>query len=65
MADPEVQRKRQASSNKCLTFLKAALNHAWREQKTTGVEMNDEWSRVQPFKGVDVARSRYLSPAEG
>ena len=64
MADPEVQRKRQASSNKCLAFLKAALNHAWREQKTTGVEVNDEWSRVQPFKGVDVARSRYLSPAE-
>jgi integrase len=64
MADPEVQRKRQASSNKCLTFLKAALNHAWREHKTTGVETNDEWARVQPFKGVDVARSRYLSRAE-
>ena len=25
---------------------------------------NDEWSRVQPFHGVDIARARYLTPAE-
>ena len=52
------------SANRCLAWLKAALNHAWREKKQTGVETNDEWSRVQPFPGVDVARARYLSPAE-
>lgn len=64
LSDPEVARKRQTSANRCLAWLKAALNHAWREKKKTGVESNDEWARVQPFEGVDVARARYLSPAE-
>jgi integrase len=64
LADPEVARKRQVSANRCLTYLKAALNHAWREKKKTGVETNDEWSRVQPFKGVDIPRARYLTPDE-
>jgi integrase len=59
-----VARKRQVSANRCLTYLKAALNHAWREKKKTGVETNDEWSRVQPFKGVDIPRARYLTPDE-
>ena len=31
--DPEAQRSRQASANRCLGLLKAALNHAWREGK--------------------------------
>ena len=62
--DPEVARKRQTSANRCLSWLKAALNHAWREKKRTGVESRDEWSRVKPFEGVDVARTRHLSEAE-
>jgi integrase len=59
--DPEDVRKRQTSANRCLAWLKAALNHAWREKK---VETNDEWARVQPFAGVDVARVRYLTATE-
>lgn len=59
--DPDDVRKRQTSANRCLAYLKAALNHAWREKK---VAANDEWSRVQPFHGVDIARARYLTPAE-
>ena len=59
--DPEDVRRRQTSANRCLVYLKAALNLAWREKK---VAANDEWSRVQPFHGVDIARVRYLTPAE-
>ena len=62
--DQEDVRKRQTSANRCLSWLKAALNHAWAEKKATGVESRDEWMRVKPFAGVDVARGRYLTPAE-
>ncbi len=61
LSDPEIARMRQTSANKCLSWLKAALNHAWAERN---VETNDEWAWVKPFAGVDVARTRYLSPAE-
>jgi integrase len=61
MEEPETQRKRQASANRCLGLLKAALNMAWREQK---VESNDAWQRVELFRGVDIPRARYLSVAE-
>ena len=33
LQEPETQRKRQASANRCLGQLKAALNLAWREKK--------------------------------
>src|SRR6185437_1300088 len=58
---PETQRKRQASANRCLAILKAALNQAWRDKK---VESNDAWQRVELFRGVDIPRARYLSVAE-
>lgn len=59
--DPEEIRRRRASANRNLTVLKAVLNHAWAEGK---VESDNAWRRVKPFKGVDVARIRYLSPDE-
>jgi integrase len=38
--------------------LKAALNHAWK----SGCVLSDHaWRRVRPFKGVAVARVRYLN----
>ena len=58
--DPEAVRRRQSSANLCLVKLRAALNHAWREGK---IELG-EWQRVQPFKGVNVARARFLTIAE-
>ncbi len=55
---PEDARRRQATANRVLTTLKAALNHAWKE----GLVASDAaWRRVAPFKGVDAARVRYLS----
>ena len=59
--DLDAVRRRRATANRVLTILKAALNHAWREGK---VASDTEWRRVMPFKGVDVARVRYLTVAE-
>lgn len=60
--DPEAIRRRRSSANRVLTMLKAALNHAFDEKHVTS---NTEWGRrVKPFKGVDVARVRYLSIVE-
>jgi integrase len=59
--DDEGQRRRQASANRVLTILKAALNRAWRRGK---IDSNAAWARVEPFENVDAARVRYLSVAE-
>ena len=47
---PRGARGRQASANRCLGLLKAALNHAWRDGKC---ELG-AWPRVKPFRGVDI-----------
>jgi integrase len=59
--DEESKRRRQATANRTLTVLKAALNHAWRDKK---VASNAEWHRVEPFENVDAARVRYLTVEE-
>jgi integrase len=59
--DPEIQRKSKVSANRMLATLKSALNLAFREGKAA----NDvAWRRVQLFKNVIRARTRYLSLAE-
>jgi integrase len=59
--DPEAVRRRRASANRVLTYLKAALNHAWRNGV---VPSDDAWRRVKPFKSVDAPVIRYLSDDE-
>ncbi|MGY8705112.1 site-specific integrase [Bradyrhizobium sp. 18BD] len=62
ITDPEEhQRRRRSTANRILTVLKAALNKAWREEK---VPSDAAWRAVEPFKGVDAARARYLELAE-
>jgi integrase len=61
LGDPETMRKRQASANRCLGLLKAALNQAWRDKY---VESTDAWQRVELFRGVHIPRARYLSVDE-
>jgi integrase len=56
--DAEAVRRRRSSANRTLTILKAALNHAWREGKTSS---DDAWRRVRPFPEADAARARYLT----
>jgi integrase len=54
-------RRRRATANRVLTYLKAALNHAWRSGI---VPSDDAWRRVKPFKSVDSPVVRYLSHDE-
>jgi integrase len=54
-------RKRRATANRILTVLKATLNYAW---KAGQVGSDDAWRRVKPFRGVEMARVRYLSEPE-
>ncbi len=56
--DPEAPRRRRATANRILTILKAALNHARAEGKTTC--QPDAWTAVKPFREADKARVRYL-----
>ena len=59
--DEDSLRRRRASANRCLAQLKAALNLAWRENKTSS---DKEWRKVKPFEGADAARVRYLTVVE-
>lgn len=60
--DAESIRQRRSSANRVLTILKAGLNHAFDDNK---VASNEAWGRrVKPFRGVDVARIRFLTIAE-
>jgi integrase len=55
-------RARKATANRVLTTLKAALNHAFDEER---VSSNKAWGRrVAPFEGVETARVRFLQIAE-
>jgi len=60
MTDEE-KRKRRNTSNRVLTILKAALNHALACNK---VMEPASWRSVKPFKSVSSSRVRYLSVAE-
>jgi integrase len=57
----EAIRRRRSTSNRVLTVLKAALNHAFHDGK---VVSDAAWRKVKPFRGVDAARIRYLTVAE-
>jgi len=57
----EQRRKRQASANRVLTILKAALNYAERRGKHRG---ETPWKLVEPFEKVDATEHPYLSQDE-
>jgi integrase len=60
-ADPEAKRRRKSTTNRMLTVLKAALNHAAREY--SGLS-DDAWRHVKPFREADAAKVRYLGDNE-
>jgi integrase len=59
--DAEDVRRRRASANRVLTYLKAALNLAWRNGL---VASDDAWRRVKPFRSAEAPLVRYLSNDE-
>jgi len=61
-ATDEDIRRRRASANRVLTYLKAMLNFAYDEGH---VPSRDAWGRkLKPYRDVEVARVRYLSTEE-
>jgi integrase len=56
--DPEAVRVRRATANRVLTYLKTALNLAWRNGL---VPLDDAWRRVAPFRNADAPVIRYLT----
>lgn len=59
--DPDAKRRRQATANRVLTVLKAALNQAYRDGK---VDSDSAWRRVRPFRDADQPKIRFLSHDE-
>lgn len=59
--DPEAMRKRQATANRILTVLKAALNYAHENRR---VSSKAAWEAVKPFREVDLPKVRFLTPDE-
>jgi integrase len=61
--DPaETLRKRHASANRVVTILKAALNHAWGDDRK--IPSDEAWRALKPFGQADAARVRYLTVEE-
>ena len=60
-SDPDAMRKRQATANRILTVLRAALNHAFKENR---VANKAAWERITAFREVDVPKVRYLTVEE-
>lgn len=59
--DEEELRRRKSTANRVLTILKAALNHAFADEK---VSSDTAWRVVKPFKNADACRVRYLDRSE-
>jgi integrase len=61
LADAETEdekRKRKASANRTFTYLRAALNQAFREGHA---DTDAAWRAVKPFREVEAARVTYLT----
>ena len=52
----------EATANRILTVLKAALNRAWEDGQVT--DDGRPWARVKPFRGAGTPRVRFLTQAE-
>jgi len=57
--DPDAIRRRQATANRILTVLKAALNHAKSESRR--ITTDAAWVDVKPFRNVDAPKIRFLA----
>jgi integrase len=58
---PEGKRSRQATANRVLAVLRAALNFAYREGR---VASDAAWRRVRPFRDADKPKVRFLDHGE-
>ncbi len=61
--DHEQERKRKATANRVLAIFRAALNHAYNDPEL-GIESDEAWRKVRPFRGVDAPKIQYLTAAQ-
>ena len=61
IAPAERERRRKATLNKVVTYLKAALDRAYHQGHS---ERRDAWARLQRYKGADSARLVRLTAEE-
>jgi integrase len=61
IAPAERERRRKATLNKVITYLKAALDRAYQQGH---VERRDAWARLQRYKGAESARLVRLTAEE-
>jgi integrase len=59
--DTDAPRRRRATTNRVLTILKAALNHAYNSGR---IQSKLAWDTVKPFRDVNVPRIRHLTDDE-
>jgi integrase len=59
--DSDAMRKRQATTNRIMTVLKAALNLAHENRR---INSKAAWEAVKPFRAVNLPKVRFLTPAE-
>lgn len=64
--DKEAKRRRQATANRVMTVLKAALNLAFRSQEELKISIPSKvaWQSATPTRGVEEGRIRYLQDDE-
>jgi len=61
--DEDARRRSQDTANRILTILKAALNHAFADDKNR-IESDSAWRKVKPFKKVSRARDDDLDAGQ-
>lgn len=59
--DTDAVRRRRATTNRVLTILKAALNHAYNSGR---IQSKLAWDTVKPFREVNLPRIRHLTDDE-
>ncbi len=63
MTDPDVRRRRRLSANRVWNAFRAALNHAWRDERN-GIPTDAAWRRVKPLDVSEADPPRMLDQDE-
>jgi integrase len=63
MADPNTRRRRRLSANRVWNIFRAALNHAWRDERN-GIETDVAWRRVKALEVSEGEPPRMLDSDE-
>jgi integrase len=63
LSDPAVRRKRNNTTNRVWSVLRAALTLAWREPRN-GIASRDAWERIKPLKVDSLGPPRMLELGE-